>query len=89
MDICGYLWIFVDICGYSIQSYLHAGRPKKEQTKCAPAARALVLSRGVHARRGNLKQPDPKRVSAEHFSKSKGPEKERSAEDDNNVRPLG
>ncbi len=27
MDICGYLWIFVDICGYSIQSYLHAGRP--------------------------------------------------------------
>ncbi len=37
-DICGQLedtrgslWIFVDlvdICGYSIQSYLHAGRPK-------------------------------------------------------------
>jgi hypothetical protein len=21
------LWIFVDLCGYSIQSYLHAGRP--------------------------------------------------------------
>jgi hypothetical protein len=31
---------------------------KKEQTKCAPASRALVQSR-----RGNLKQPDPKRVS--------------------------
>jgi hypothetical protein len=33
-DICGQLedtrgslWIFVDLCGYSIQSYLHAGRP--------------------------------------------------------------
>jgi hypothetical protein len=27
VDLCGSLWIFVDICGYSIQSYLHAGRP--------------------------------------------------------------
>ena len=35
VDLCGYLWIFVDICGYSIQSYLHAGRPpraKREDT---------------------------------------------------------
>jgi hypothetical protein len=27
VDICGNLWIFVNICGYSIQSYLPAGRP--------------------------------------------------------------
>ena len=27
MDLCGSLWIFVDLCGYSIQSYLPAGRP--------------------------------------------------------------
>ena len=37
MDLCGYLWIFVDICGYSIQSYLHAGRPDLVLAGCAPA----------------------------------------------------
>ena len=32
MDLCGYLWIFVDICGYYIiQSYLPAGRPVMNQ----------------------------------------------------------
>jgi hypothetical protein len=28
VDLCGSLWIVVDICGYSIQSYLHACRPR-------------------------------------------------------------
>ncbi len=56
-DICGQLedtrgslWIFVDICGYSIQSYLHAGRPA--YTQCPSESRKLGGPAAVRGRLG-------------------------------------